>query len=69
MFCGTTTKITSQPIPIQKNNTLVRKETSPACNKFDPFASSPPSNFFRNLNERRRVYHEIGILTNVGCCK
>jgi len=69
MFCGTTTKATSQPIPIQKTDTQVRKETIPSCNKFDPFASSPPSNFFRNLNERRRVYHEIGTLQNVGCCK
>ena len=70
MFCGTTTQVT-RPILIQKNKGPVKtNETMSACNKFDPFSSSPPSNFLRNLNERRKVYHEMVIpKTAIGYCK
>ena len=70
MFCGTTARV-SQPILIQNNKGLVKtKETMSACNNFDPFSSSPPSNFIRNLNERRKIYHEMVIpKTTFGYCK
>lgn len=48
-------EVNQRSIPIPISNTqkpMLKGETNTSYNRFDPFASSPPNDFIRKLNQR-----------------
>ena len=60
MFCDTNRR--ANPVPISNNKDHQKREINYNRNNFDPFASSPPNDFLRKLNNRLNLYdycHEL----------
>ena len=54
MLCNTNPR--ANPVPISNNKEQQTKEINYMRNNFDPFASSPPNDFLRKLNNRLNLY-------------